>query len=155
MRSKNILIDEGDVRELSDNEEFTIMDWGNIILKERIEEDGFYTSMTAVTNIGGDFKRTKKITWISADDPVPCLLVYYDTLINVPSIPKGEDFKKYVNLDSEHIVEGYTESAAREIEIGTSIQFNRRGYFRLDDIKEDGTLVFINIPDGHEKNVWL
>eukprot|EP01129_Flabellula_baltica_P014881 TRINITY_DN7270_c0_g1_i1.p1 TRINITY_DN7270_c0_g1~~TRINITY_DN7270_c0_g1_i1.p1 ORF type:complete len:722 (+),score=197.87 TRINITY_DN7270_c0_g1_i1:33-2198(+) len=154
IRSKVILLDQADVQTIDDNEEVTIMDWGNIILQGREKEGDNYTNMTAVTNLGGDFKKTKKITWISEENAVACLLTYYDPIITIPSVPKNEDFKNYVNFDSYHEFPAIGEAAIREVQVGDSIQFTRKGYFRLDEIREDGTYVFINIPDGHEKNVW-
>jgi len=156
VRSRNIILDQGDVDSFADNEEITIMDWGNIILQSRNKgENGKYETATAITNIGGDFKKTKKITWLAEGDLVPIVLKYYEPLITVPSIPKGEEFEPYINHNSEATVRGFTESAISAMEIGSSMQFTRRGYFRFDRIEEDGTRVFINIPDGHNKNVWV
>ncbi len=33
------------------------------------------------------------------------------------------------------------------------VQIIRRGYFRCDHIKQDGTIVLFNIPDGKTKTV--
>jgi len=150
------------------------MDWGNMIIVSREKVGDLYKSMVVKLNIGGDFKKTKKFTWV-AETPnvVNIKLLYYDHIITVPSIPKkrkfatekkdeanekekkpSTDFKDYVNHKSEHTVMGIGEPCLREIKIGDSIQFTRRGYFVYDRLEGD-TMVFINTPDGHEKNVWI
>jgi len=158
-----IYLDQSDVASLADGEEFTIMDWGNMILQSRQKNGDFYTSAVVKSNLGGDFKKTKKFTWIAiTSKQIPVKLYFYDPLINVPSIPKEKktdtnkpkiDFKKYVNFDSKHEVLGISENALRELKLGDSLQFTRRGYFVFDRVEGD-TMVFINTPDGHEKDVW-
>eukprot|EP01130_Rhizamoeba_saxonica_P001741 TRINITY_DN11597_c0_g1_i1.p1 TRINITY_DN11597_c0_g1~~TRINITY_DN11597_c0_g1_i1.p1 ORF type:complete len:728 (-),score=186.19 TRINITY_DN11597_c0_g1_i1:37-2220(-) len=166
-RTSEILIDQVDVKSFKDGEEFTLMNWGNAILqKQTVNKEGNFTEIELVTNIGGDFKKTKKITWVPAtDEAVPVRLMYYGSLLTVPNLPKpkknskGEVIKPvliedYANLDSVHPMEGTAEPAVASVNVGDSIQFQRRGYFKLDKIEEDGTRVFINIPDGHETDVW-
>jgi len=163
-----IYLDQSDIASLADGEEFTIMDWGNMILQSRQKSGDIYTSAIVTSNLGGDFKKTKKFTWV-ANTPtlIQVKLLFYDPLINVPSIPKEKkgksdknkppppkiEFQNYVNYDSKHEVLGLSENALRELKLGDSIQFTRRGYFVYDRTEGDA-MVFINTPDGHEKDVW-
>jgi len=164
LRYNKIFLDQSDVKSLADGEEFTIMDWGNMILQSRTQEGDLYKTMVVKSNIGGDFKKTKKITWVSqSPNLVKVKLLFFDSLINIPTIPKEPkipdpkvpkiEFGTYVNLDSKHEVSGIAEPSIRELKIGEALQFTRRGYFMLDGI-EDDTMIFVNTPDGHEKDVW-
>jgi len=77
---------------------------------------------------------------------------------NQPSVDKNKvvsyDFKDYVNHNSVTEILAIAEPCLREIKIGDSIQFTRRGYFVYHKLEGD-TMVFVNTPDGHEKNVWI
>jgi glutamyl-tRNA synthetase len=179
-KSNKIFIDQSDVKSLSDKEEFTIMDWGNLFVVDRTKVGDNYTTMVTKSNFGGDFKKTKlKITWVAnSPNVVQLKLLYYDNLITIPSIPKQRkfatekkkddkkkednkseekpisyDFRDYVNNNSESVVYAIGEPCLRDIEIGDSVQFTRRGYFVFDRVEGD-TMVFINTPDGHVKDVW-
>jgi len=50
---------------------------------------------------------------------------------------------------------GLAEPCIKDVKIGESIQFTRRGYYILDSIEEDNTYVFVSTPDGHMKDVWI
>jgi len=108
-------------------------------------------------------RRQKKITWIAISDQITKVkLIYYDNIINVPSIPKDKkadakkiDFEQFINYDSKKEVMGLAEPCVKDVKIGESIQFTRRGYYILDSIEEDNTYVFVSTPDGHMKDVWI
>jgi len=95
-----IYIDQSDVQQLVDGEEFTILDWGNMIMQSRTSEGGKFKTMVVKSNMSGDFKKTKKFTWVAKTEKlVPIKLQYFDNLINVPKIPseKKEAKKKKRN----------------------------------------------------------
>jgi len=165
LRYNKIYIDQSDAHDLADGEEFTTLDWGNMIIQSKHKDGDKITRIVVKSHIGGDFKKTQKITWVAVSPKlIPIKIQYFDNLITVPKIPsekkegkkkgKQDDFEKYINKESkiEHL--GLAEPCITELEIGQSIQFTRRGYFMLDAIEEDGTRVFVNTPDGHSINVW-
>jgi len=69
------------------------MDWGNMIIVSREKVGDLCKSMVVKSNIGGDFKKTKKFTWVAeTSNVVNIKLLYYDHIINIPSIPKKRKF---------------------------------------------------------------
>lgn len=81
---KRIWIDQDDAQLMSTNEEVTLMDWGNAIIKE-IEKDqeGYVTQLTGILHLEGSVKTTKlKLTWLpDSDELVTLSLVDFDYLI--------------------------------------------------------------------------
>jgi glutamyl-tRNA synthetase len=64
--TKRIWIEHADAKSISVDEEITLMDWGNAIVK-KIEkgQDGIITQLTGVLHLEGSVKTTKlKLTWL-------------------------------------------------------------------------------------------
>ena len=82
--TKNIWIDYVDAEAIAANEEVTLMDWGNAIIKEIKKDDaGNVTQLSGVLNLEGSVKTTKlKLTWLpDTDDLVKLQLLEFDYLI--------------------------------------------------------------------------
>jgi len=136
------------------------MNWGNCIINTITKENGIVLSMTGTLNLTGDFKTTKrKLTWLPAVDSVPLVqvsLVEYDTLIFEKDIPKGKDFKDYINLVSKYSTPAFSDMNIKSLIVGDKLQFERLGYFVVDEISVDKPLYsFVQFPDGHDKNLFL
>jgi glutaminyl-tRNA synthetase len=76
----------------------------------------------------------------------------YDRLFRVedPSNEDG-DFKEYLNPDSLQIINAYVEPALADAEMGTAVQFMRKGYFTLDKHATANKLIFnrtVTLKDG-------
>jgi glutamyl-tRNA synthetase len=82
--TNRIWIDHADAELISVNEEITLMDWGNAIVKE-IEKDqnGNVTRLSGVLHLEGSVKTTKlKLTWLpDTSELVNLTLVDFDYLI--------------------------------------------------------------------------
>ena len=73
------------------------------------------------------------IHWVSAKDAVPAEFRLYDRLFSVENPgTDGEDFLTQLNPDSKKIVKGFLEPEAAKLAAGTSVQFERVGYFAVD-----------------------
>jgi glutaminyl-tRNA synthetase len=73
------------------------------------------------------------IHWVSAKDAVPAEFRLYDRLFSVENPgADGEDFLTQLNPDSKKIVKGFLEPEAAKLAAGTSVQFERVGYFAVD-----------------------
>lgn len=86
------------------------------------------------------------IHWVSATQAVKCEIRMYDRLFNVenPDEDKDVDFKEHLNPDSlTSLTNCLVEPSLENLQPGTSVQFERQGYFCLDskDSKPDN-LVF-------------
>jgi glutamyl-tRNA synthetase len=153
-----IYLDQEDAKELVEQEEVTLMDWGNAIVHDIKREGDVVVSISAKLNLSGDFKTTKrKIHWVPQ---LPSLcnldLVEYDTLVNIREIPKDKDFKEFVTPQSKFSTLAVSHPNIKECNVGDRIQFERMGYYILDAISEDKTkFTFVRFTDGHEKNLFL
>lgn len=149
--SNNIVIDKEDADVLEDNEEVTLMDWGNVIITKK-NADG---SLSAKLNLDGDFKKTKhKLTWLAdTDDVTPVDLVDFDHLISKDKLEEEESFEDFLTPQTEFHTSAIADLNVKDLKVGDIIQFERKGYFRLDALAKDGKpYVFFTIPDGKSVN---
>lgn len=137
------------------------MDWGNaIVCSKTADSSGTITAMTMKLNLGGDFRKTKKITWLaqpSAAHPlVDATLIDYDYIITKKKLEENDELKDFVTPVTEFREDALADANVRELNHGDIIQFERRGYFIFDGVVEkkqdtEGmhkTWEFIRIPDG-------
>jgi glutaminyl-tRNA synthetase len=86
------------------------------------------------------------IHWVSATQAVNCEIRMYDRLFNVenPDEDKDVDFKEHLNPDSlTSLTHCLVEPSLENLKPGTSVQFERQGYFCLDSKdSKPGNLVF-------------
>ncbi|KAH9180743.1 glutamate-tRNA ligase [Lactarius sanguifluus] len=158
--SSSILIDQEDALSFGDSEEITLMDWGNAIVRSKTtDSSGTITALAMELNLDGDFRKTKKITWLaqpSAAHPLlDATLIDYDYLITKKKLEENDDVKDFVTPVTEFREDALADANVRELKRGEIIQFERRGYFIFDGVKDAGpdggthkTWEFIRIPDG-------
>lgn len=82
--AKRIWIDRADAECISVDEEVTLMDWGNAIVKEiGKDQNGRVTQLTGVLHLEGSVKTTKlKLTWLAeSNELVNLSLMEFDYLI--------------------------------------------------------------------------
>ena len=86
------------------------------------------------------------IHWVSADHAVPAEVRLYDRLFNVEDpydVPEGQDYMASLSPNSLTVLDSVQlEPSALDLEIGQTVQFERKGYFCLDPDSADGRLVF-------------
>ncbi|SJM87001.1 probable Glutamate--tRNA ligase, cytoplasmic [Zygosaccharomyces bailii] len=150
--SKNIIIDKADAEVLELGEEVTLMDWGNVIITSK-NADG---SLVAKTNLDGDFKKTKhKLTWLANTDYVPVELVDFDHLITKDKLEEDENFIDFLTPQTEFHTKAVGDVNVKDMNVGDIIQFERKGYCRLDSKPEgDKPYIFFTIPDGKAVNKY-
>jgi glutaminyl-tRNA synthetase len=82
------------------------------------------------------------IHWVSADHAVDAESRIYDRLFNVED-PGGENWKSYLNPASLQLVQGCkVEPSLAHAQPQERYQFERLGYFCVDDDSREGTLIF-------------
>ncbi|KAL7610219.1 hypothetical protein Lser_V15G14393 [Lactuca serriola] len=82
--TNKIWIEQADAKAISPNEEITLMDWGNAIVREiNKDKKGNVTELIGVLHLDGSFKTTKlKLTWLPhTNELVPLTLVEFGYLI--------------------------------------------------------------------------
>lgn len=142
--SDRILLSQEDAQALQDGEEFTLMNWGNGIVKSRTVSGGVVVGMEVALNPGGDFKLTKnKISWVSRRGSVAVELAEYGSLMNDEDT---EDLARKFNRDSVSKEYWYAESGIMDVREGEVIQFERCGFYYCD-----GFLVFNLVPFTKQK----
>ncbi|KAG2157498.1 tRNA synthetases class I, catalytic domain-containing protein [Suillus clintonianus] len=157
--TSTILVEQEDAASFEDQEEITLMDWGNAIVRSKTTgPSGDVTSLTMDLHLEGDFRKTKKkITWLaqpSQDYPlVDVTLLDYDYLITKKKLEETDDVKDFVTPVSEFREEAFADANVSTLTKGDIIQFERKGYFIFDGTAEDGKLEFIRIPDGRAANL--
>ncbi|MBA0571633.1 hypothetical protein Golob_002015 [Gossypium lobatum] len=156
--TKRIWIDYADAEYISVNEEVTLMDWGNAIVKEIIkDQDGNITQLVGVLHLQGSVKTTKlKLTWLAeTSELVNLSLVEFDYLITKKKLEEGEDFLDAVNPCTKKETAAIGDSNIRNLKQGEILQLERKGYFRCDVpfVRPSKPVVLIAIPDGRQQSV--
>lgn len=149
--SSTVLIDQEDAAVIKDGEEFTLMDWGNAIVEKIHKTGDVVTSIDAKLHLEGDFKKTeKKITWLAdTKDITPVELIDFDHLINKDKIEEDENFEDFLTEFTEFSTDALADGNIKSLKKGDIIQFERKGYFRVDTpYKEGSKAVLFTIPDG-------
>ncbi|KNA19300.1 hypothetical protein SOVF_062830 [Spinacia oleracea] len=156
--TKNIWIDHADAEAISVNEEVTLMDWGNAIIKEIKKDDaGKVTQLIGVLNLDGSVKTTKlKLTWLpEIDELVKLQLVEFDYLITKKKADGDEDFLGVLNPVTKKETLAIGDANLRNLKHGEVIQLERKGYFRCDVpfVRRSKPIVLFAIPDGRQQSV--
>ncbi|KZT71351.1 glutamyl-tRNA synthetase [Daedalea quercina L-15889] len=159
--SSNILVEQEDALSFDDNEEITLMDWGNAIVRSTTKDAaGVITHITMDLHLAGDFRKTKKkITWLA--DPgahpahalVDATLLDYDYLITKKKLEDEDDVKDFVTPQSEFRDAALADANVLALRKGDIIQFERKGYYIYDGVSEKGQREFIRIPDGRAASI--
>ena len=150
--SQSILLDQEDARSFAQDEEVTLMNWGNAMVRTiETSTDGEVVKLELELHLAGDVKRTeKKVTWLSTDqDLVPVVLVDFDYLITKDKIEEDDNVDDFLNPHTEFRTEGLADCNVADLPESAIIQFERKGYFRLDRPWRSGQpAIFFNIPTG-------
>ncbi len=118
--SDRIYIDKADADRLKGGQEIRLMEMHNIRLDKVIQ--GKAAECLSVINTGQEIKSNiQKVQWVSNDDMVPFTVIVPDKLFI------NEEFNK----DSLHTHNGIAESYVSKLQAGSSIQFVRFGFCRL------------------------
>jgi len=155
-QASTIFLDPSDAKDLKENEEVTLMDWGNAIIRKVTKNaDGVVVELAGELHLEGDFKLTeKKLTWLpDIPDLVPVTVQTFDYLVTKNKIGKEENFKDYINNASLVETTSIGDPSLPNLNKGDKIQLERRGYFICDRpfAYPDRSIVLINIPDGKQK----
>jgi glutaminyl-tRNA synthetase len=118
--------------------------WGYFITCQQVVKDErgqivelrcTYDPATKGGNAPDNRKVKSTIHWVSAAHAVSAEVRLYDklfTIENVADIPENEDWKSYLNPQSEVVITGQLEPALVQLPVGASCQFERLGYFCVD-----------------------
>lgn len=149
-----ILIEQLDASTFEIDEEITLMNWGNAYIRtiSRDEAESRVTAIEIELYLEGDVKKTKKkITWLAATETnmQPVELVDFDYLITKDKLEKEDELEQFLTPITEFRAEVFADCNVKELAKGTIMQFDRKGYYKLDvPYSDDGKMVFFKIPSG-------
>ncbi|CAL9218040.1 unnamed protein product [Arabidopsis halleri] len=151
--TKSIWIEEADASAISIDEEVTLMDWGNAIVKQITkDEENRVTALSGVLNLQGSVKTTKlNLTWLpDTNELVNLTLTEFDYLITKKKLEDDDEVADFVNTNTKKETLALGDSNMRNLKCGDVIQLERKGYFRCDVpfVKSSKSIVLFSIPDG-------
>ena len=162
--SGNVIIDQADAQSFKQDEEITLMNWGNAIVRKinyglldsinPLSSTKTVTSIEMELHLQGDFKKTeKKITWLSTDQNlVPVILCEFDYLLTKDKLEEEDNFEDFLNPVTERKMQADADENVAALQVDDIIQFDRKGYFRVDQAFAHGRpVVLFQIPTGKSK----
>lgn len=152
--SAQLLMEQADCAGLVIGDEFTLMDWGNAIVKDLSRDDqGRVTAMQCELNLAGDFKKTAlKATWLAAAAARPAVLHDYDYLITKKKLEEEDSLDDCLTPVTEFITEAVGDANLGALKRGEIIQLERKGFFIVDaEANGNEPVHLIAIPDGKAK----
>lgn len=161
--SQHIIIDQADAQSFAQDEEITLMNWGNAIVRSishSVNPLNLLTGHKVVTglelelHLQGDFRKTeKKITWLSKDQElIPVELVDFDYLITKDKLEEDDVLEDVLNPKTEFRTSAWADCNVANLKEDDILQFDRKGYFRVDKAFKHGQpAVMFQIPTGRSK----
>ncbi|KAH7552902.1 hypothetical protein BM1_07875 [Bipolaris maydis] len=166
--SSSVLLEQADAQSFAQDEEITLMNWGNAIVRKithslnpvDIAKAGLTSEGRTVTglelelHLQGDVKKTsKKVTWLSKDqDLVPIELVDFDYLITKDKLEPEDTLEDFLNPKTETRTKALADCNVAELKVDDIVQFDRKGFFRIDRAFKHGeAVVAFQIPTGKSK----
>ena len=150
--SREFYIEKADFKEEANRKFFRLKLGGEVRLKNAYiikaescvkDEDGNITeihctydpkSLSGSGTPESERKVKGTLHWVAANTAVETEVRLYDRLFTdpTPDAHKDKDFLDFVNPNSLEIIKSYAEPSLKEARAGTSFQFQRMGYFVLE-----------------------
>ena len=151
--SKEIYIEKDDFKEEAGSKFFRLKLGGEVRLKnayiikaERVVKDaeGNITEVHCTYDTDTSKKVKGTLHWVSIKHAVKAEVREYDRLFmdEAPDSHDGKDFMEFLNPNSLNIIEAFVEPSLTEAKVGEQFQFQRLGYFNVDDDSKSDALVF-------------
>jgi len=151
--SKDIYIQKEDFKEEAGSKFFRLKLGGEVRLKnayiikaESVVKDaeGNITEVHCTYDTDTSKKVKGTLHWVSIKHAVKAEVREYDRLFmdEAPDSHDGKDFMEFLNPNSLNIIEAFVEPSLKEAKIGEQFQFQRLGYFNVDDDSKSDALVF-------------
>jgi glutaminyl-tRNA synthetase len=163
--SREIYIEKDDFKEEASNKFFRLKLGGEVRLKNAyiikassvVKDDrGAVTEIHCTYDEDTSKKVKGTLHWVSIKHAISAEIREYDRLFmhEAPDSDKDKDFMEFINPNSLTIKTGFLEPSLAEAKIGAQFQFQRLGYFNVDDDSKPNALVFnktVGLRDSSEK----
>lgn len=156
--ANKIYLDQADVALFKENEEITIMAWGNAFVRRITKSDeGIVTELVIELYLEGNASKTdKKVHWLATQGSnlIQAELWDFDDLLTKDTLEKGDDLERFLNPVTSTVTNTILDSNSAKLSQGDVIQLERKGYFRVDKPVNEGPagkVVLFKIPTGNTK----
>ncbi|PQJ77107.1 glutamine--tRNA ligase/YqeY domain fusion protein [Polaribacter glomeratus] len=160
--SREIYIEREDFKEEANKKFFRLKLGGEVRLKNAYfikatscdkDENGeitvIYCTYDPLTKSGMDTEESKRkvkgtLHWVSVKHAIRAEVRAYDRLFldEAPDSHKDKDYMEFINPNSLEIITAFVEPSLQSAEIGERFQFQRLGYFNVDNDATADNLVF-------------
>lgn len=151
--SREIYIEKEDFNEQAGNKFFRLKPGGEVRLKNAYiikaenvvkDVDGIVTEVHCIYSKDTSKKVKGTLHWVSIKHAIKAEVREYDRLFmdEAPDNHSDKDFMEFINPNSLKIINAYVEPSLSEAKIGERFQFQRLGYFNVDDDSKPEALVF-------------
>ncbi len=151
--SREIYIEREDFKEEASNKFFRLILGGEVRLKnayiikaESVVKDakGEITEIHCTYTEDTSRKVKGTLHWVSIKHAIKAEVREYDRLFleEAPDSHPDKDFMEFINPESLKIIEAFVEPSMKEANVGDRFQFQRLGYFNVDDDSTSKHLVF-------------
>jgi glutamyl-tRNA synthetase len=153
-----LIIDQADVASFADNEEITLMSWGNAIVRGLDKSETPIKELNLELHLAGDFKTTdKKVTWLASDPEnlVEAELWEFGYLITKDVLEKDDNLDDFLAENTATMTEALVDANISSLKEGEFLQLERKGFFRVDKALgqgPEGRAVLFKVPTGGQKN---
>jgi glutamyl-tRNA synthetase len=153
--SKMIVLEQADAKSFGQDEEVTLMNWGNAYVRS-ITKDQSGDNVIGIDlelNLDGDVKKTKKkVSWLAATSTnlISINLISFNYLITNDKLEKDDKLESFLTPNTELRTHVFADCNVSDLPPGAIVQFERKGYYKLDvQYKDNGSrMVFFDIPSG-------
>lgn len=151
--SREIYIEREDFKEEAGNKFFRLKLGGEVRLKNayiikandvRKDQNGDILEIQCTYDEDTSKKVKGTLHWVSVKHAITAEIREYDRLFNdeAPDSHGEKDFMEFLNPNSLTVKTGYLEPSLAEAKVGEQFQFQRLGYFNVDDDSTAEKLVF-------------
>ena len=151
--SRELYIEKDDFKEEASSKFFRLKLGGEVRLKnayiikaENVVKDSNGEVIEIHCTYSEDTSKKVKGTlhWVSIKHAIKAEVREYDRLFmdEAPDSHQDKDFMEFINPESLKLVEAFVEPSLQEARVGDRFQFQRLGYFNVDDDSSANHLVF-------------
>ncbi len=163
--SREIYIEKDDFKEEASSKFFRLKLGGEVRLKnayiikaESVEKDanGNITQVNCSYSEATEKRVKGTLHWVSIKHAIKAEVREYDRLFmdEAPDSHDNKDYMDFINPNSLKIIEAFVEPSLQDAKIGDHFQFQRLGYFNVDNNSTKNNLVFnktVGLRDSWEK----
>ena len=151
--SRELYIEKDDFKEAADTKFFRLKLGGEVRLKNAYiikaesvvkDENGNLKEIHCTYSTDTEKKVKGTLHWVSIKHAITAEIREYDRLFKheSPDSDKDKDFMEFINPESLKVRTAYLEPSLADVKIADQFQFQRLGYFNVDDDSKSGALVF-------------